>query len=369
MGTNLPLSLNYQFAANSTAFYAYPAGGLFYVTDSSTYNTSLGLNSMHRVLVDPAGWDQNRTIGFLMQSKTLWVADGREKVNLQYIDDVGRAWWQDAKYGGLLYVACWPVWRGLPATAAKAGEDPLGMVFVALSPYRLDALLSQIRISDNAVISLWEDDGEMIAASVPNGTIVPTAALRGVVHYFAHNTTNSLIVRTANNLLSQYKSYNAIPDNLETSFESESGEILVNVRLITSFQNLKWILVLSVPKNDFVGTLASTQKSVIGAVSGTAVGMVLMSALMAYALVHPIRRLSATMVQAAAFDFSAIRDGYLTKQSIFEPLEIAHCKAVFNTMLTRFAAAIQANKSLVKANAASTSAAATSQPHVQTKTR
>ncbi|KAJ3294256.1 hypothetical protein HK104_003792 [Borealophlyctis nickersoniae] len=367
MSTNFPVSLNYQYSVNWTSFYAYPVGGVFWIADASTYNTSLGLNSQHVRVVNPAGWDQNRTLSFLPFQK-LWVADSREKINFQYVDDVGRGWWQDAKYGGLLYSLSWPVWRGLPATVAKAGEDPLGMVQVAMSPYRLEAYLKAIKISANAVLSLWEDDGEMVAASVPNATIVPTAALRDVVHYWAHNTTNSLIVSTANMLLSQYKSYDAIPDNLETSFESESGEILVNVRLITSFKNLKWILVLSVPKEDFLGTLESTQRSVIGAVSGTAVGMVLMSTLMAAALVYPIRRLSATMVQATAFDFSAIRDGYLTKQSILEPLEIAHCKAVFNTMLTRFAAAIQANKSLMGKNTTSNSvAASTSQPPTKTR--
>ncbi|KAJ3281322.1 hypothetical protein HK104_000085, partial [Borealophlyctis nickersoniae] len=348
LATNFPVSRNYQYHPNFTMVHAYHTGGFFFFQDSSTYNATRDGNSYYILPVNKTGWKEDRSLSFIGNGIP-YIPDNSEKVDFNLTDNVGRGWWQTAKYGGYLYPLSWFVWKGLPVTAAKSGEDPLGAIQLSISARKLDAFMAKIFVSENAVISLWQSDGEMVASSVPNTTYVPTTDLRNIQHYTAENTTQPLIRETAHHLLTRFGSYNAIPDSLHSTFTSPThGTILVNVRLITNYTNLKWILVLCVPAEDFIGTLSSTQTSVIGAVSGTAVGMVVLSAIIAYALVYPIRRLTATMVQATAFDFSAIRGGYLTQKSVWEPMEIAECKGVFNTMLTRFAGAIQANKNLMQ---------------------
>ncbi|KAJ3273524.1 hypothetical protein HK104_004261 [Borealophlyctis nickersoniae] len=359
--TNLPANNSYQYAQTWQMAMSNVGNGVFFYQDNSTYNATTNNYAYWLAPMNPKGWAVDRTVQALMFPPYAfrYYADARDKVDFNFSVD-NRPWWQNAKYGGLLYPLFLFVWKGQPTTVGVPNEDPLGVIQVCLSAYGMDIFLQSMNV--NPPKNSRQHDGEMVASSVVNTTVVPTSALTGVVHYNATDTNQTLIRETANNLLQQYTTYDNIPDNLQTSFTSPTyGPILVNIKLITTYTNLKWILVLCVPQSDFTGSLTSTQKRVIGAVSGTACGMLLLSAILAYALVHPIRKLSNTMIQATAFDFSAIRGGYLTQQSIFEPLEIAYCKAVFNTMLTRFAGAIQQNKSLV-ARGTTSSAAGQSVP-------
>lgn len=53
-----------------------------------------------------------------------------------------------------------------------------------------------------------------------------------------------------------------------------------------------------------------------------------------------------TLSNATTFDFSALREGYLDRRSVFK--EISEMQDVFAKMLSKFAEAIQSNKNLVK---------------------
>ncbi|KAI8921996.1 hypothetical protein DFJ77DRAFT_6369 [Powellomyces hirtus] len=237
------------------------------------------------------------------------------------------------------------LWQGQPFGSAVVGVPEYASIAVSLSIQTIETLLQAIDISPNTVIGIWEADGKMVACNVPH-VVRPVGV---VERSFAHSTSSTLLSETARRLRSSIDDYASLGDSQIMFRDSTggAGDIVVTTRWLRDAYGLEWLLVVAFPRDDFTAVLQSTRKTVIGAVAGTAVAMAVGSIFLAFGLVYPIRRLSQTMIQATSFDFSSIRDGYLTHSSIFEPAEIAQCKSVFSIMLKRFASAIEANKSLV----------------------
>ncbi|TPX67901.1 hypothetical protein SpCBS45565_g03430 [Spizellomyces sp. 'palustris'] len=327
---------------------AVPRSKIFVFQDSTTFNATLNNTNLHRTAV--GGVDSNGDVqligGSVYQQSHLWPPF--TKPSFASGNSIGK--WQSAVPAGteFYYQIMWWIWPGLPPGKADVSVPPFAHAMVAMSVSTIEAFLQTIKISPNAVVSLWDPNSNntvycrMIAASVAG--VSGTRTLR----YSVFETPQSLIRQTANYMRSLYPSAASIPDTLASTFTEEDGHgvILVNSRRVTDPYGLNWLLVVSVPKDDYLGTMNKTRKTVIAAVAGTVVGMTVVAICVAYALVYPIRKLSETMVEATAFDFSSIRDGFLTHNSPFEPLEIARCKEVFSIMLTRFATAIQVNKKL-----------------------
>ncbi|KND04098.1 uncharacterized protein SPPG_01539 [Spizellomyces punctatus DAOM BR117] len=327
---------------------AVPRSKIFVFQDSTTFNATLNTTNLYRRGV--GGVNSNGDVQLVgasaYQSPHLWPPF--TKPSFASGNSIGK--WQSAVPAGteFYYQIMWWIWPDLPPGKADPSVQPFAHSMVAMSVSTIEAFLQTIKISPNAVVSLWDPNSNnavycrMIAASV--------AGVSGnrTYRYSVFETPQSLIRQTANYMRSLYPSAASIPDNLASTFikEDGSGVILVNSRRVTDPYGLNWLLVVSVPRDDYLGTVNQTRKTVIAAVAGTVVGMTVVAVCVAYALVYPIRKLSETMVDATAFDFSAIRDGYLTQNSLFEPLEIARCKEVFSIMLTRFATAIQVNKKL-----------------------
>ncbi|TPX64977.1 hypothetical protein SpCBS45565_g05474 [Spizellomyces sp. 'palustris'] len=277
----------------------------------------------------------------------------------------------------IYYPIKWPIWANLPFGRADPNVPPFGSVTTALSVTSLQSILGKVYVSPNAVVALWEPSANssiyfhMIAASTPNISISIHAGDR----YSALDCPNKLLSQVARRLQLIYPNSTAFPNEMWTTFNDlpdGDGTILVSARWISNIvdpNGLKWLVVAVIPKNDFLKTMQQTRKRVVGAVAGTTAAMAVFAIILAYLLVYPIKKLSETMIQATDFDFSAIRDGYLTKRSIFEPLEIAQCKEVFNIMLTRFAKAIQTNKSLQATRAPALISALVSATSPQAKTQ
>ncbi|RKO94253.1 hypothetical protein BDK51DRAFT_53219 [Blyttiomyces helicus] len=190
-----------------------------------------------------------------------------------------------------------------------------------------------------------DSSGAMIASNIPDQVLVPP----NFGSQFQATTVNdTLIAQSAAAFVSTYQSFANVPDFASITYDDAygRGEILVNAHWITDGYGTNWMLSLIVPKNDFLGTLKQAQSNVEKAVIGATIAMATISALLAFFLVYPIRRLTAIMIQATAFDFSAVREGYLSHSSPWEPAEIAKCKNVFAIMLGKFATAIKQNKGL-----------------------
>ncbi|KAI8591553.1 hypothetical protein BDZ88DRAFT_410952 [Geranomyces variabilis] len=243
---------------------------------------------------------------------------------------------------GINFPFYWLWWKDLPLGSAIPNAEPNGVGIMALSVMSVSAFIQTIHISPNAVLSLWEGDGRMVAASIDGVT------QNGFARYQAIACPDDRISQAASYLFRVYPTLD-VPDLFAGSYTGSgqiSGKIVVGTRWITDSYGLKWLLVVVVPMKDFRGSYDQVKTRVIGVIAGTSVVLVILSGLLAYTLVTPIRRLTEMMVQATSFDFSAVKKGTLQENGLLVPREIVQCKQVFHTMLLKFSDAIQKNKSL-----------------------
>ncbi|KAJ3019379.1 hypothetical protein HKX48_002135 [Thoreauomyces humboldtii] len=220
---------------------------------------------------------------------------------------------------GVFFPLKWPICL----ETATPGVEPIAVGTMSVSVATISTYLANINISPNSVVSIWDMTGTMVAASPANVSQIFESTER----YIASGNLNPFISETAAFIYKQYPDLSKMPDLFTGSFKASSkiggGVIFVGAATIVDQYGLEWIVVLSMPKDDFAGNLYQIQKTVVGAIVDTAVRMVLIVAGMARVLAAPIKILTAN------------------------PSEIVIQKQVFHTMLLKFSDAIQKKKSFV----------------------
>ncbi|KAJ3330508.1 hypothetical protein HDU76_005510 [Blyttiomyces sp. JEL0837] len=244
----------------------------------------------------------------------------------------------------------WPVWGTdplLPVGQTIPGTTYTAAHFVALSIKSLDNFLQSIQITQNGVIALIDgNSGKMLAASVAgisqNGTLPqqfmaignPNGLIDAASSYLANNKGNGTIQSIVDD-----------GNAFEVSFKAFGDDQLVNAVWITvPNMNLKWLLLLVIPSNDFIAEIKTTMQHSIIFIAVFCFGAVVVAGILSWFITAPLRVLTNAMVGATKFDFSALRDGYLDQRS--HVTEIGKMQGVFNEMMLKFADAIKSNKSM-----------------------
>ncbi|KAJ3046440.1 hypothetical protein HK097_000858 [Rhizophlyctis rosea] len=242
-----------------------------------------------------------------------------------------------------------PLWYGYPVGTKGPGKF-FAAQFVTMTLNSLENYLPTIKPTPNAVISFLDTKGLLIASSEPGATANLTTGVR----YPAYNSTNPTIAATAQYLFPEYKSSTssdyakAVSEAKELSTEfigPDKKRYLLQSRWVSDPHGLKWLMLLTVPRSDFFSAVDSAKKSILAI--GVSLGFLgfLCAIFTSVIIILPLKRLISVMNDATNFDFSALRNGYLNRRSMF--VEIAEMQEVFSVMMVKFASAIQSNKALV----------------------
>ncbi|KAJ3100892.1 hypothetical protein HDU96_010191 [Phlyctochytrium bullatum] len=247
----------------------------------------------------------------------------------------------------------WPIWPGLPIGQAAATGDYVAAHFAMMSIKSLDNFLKGVEVSANGIVSLVEGrTGLMLASSMPGVAQNGTQNIR----YSAVSNPNALIASSASYVAqlfgtntSRLESIPATaPSTFATSFKGPDGDdVLVNGFWITDTAGLRWLLLLTIPSNDFLAQIRTAFRNAIISAACFVVGSLLLSGVLSYAITAPLVKLSRSMVRATDFDFSELKDGYLHRRSCVT--EIGRLEGVFQELLIKFAGAIKQNKNLLVA--------------------
>ncbi|KAJ3096574.1 hypothetical protein HDU97_005775, partial [Phlyctochytrium planicorne] len=133
-----------------------------------------------------------------------------------------------------------------------------------------------------------------------------------------------------------------------TTFKALGDDILVNGHWISDpTTGIKWLLLLSIPSNDFLSVIRITFRNAIIFIVVFCVASLIIAGLLSWYLTAPLAKLAQSMVAATGFDFSDLKDGYLERRSFIT--EIGRLQGVFEEMLRKFATAIKSNKGLMQA--------------------
>ncbi|KAJ1555932.1 hypothetical protein HK405_010327 [Cladochytrium tenue] len=247
-----------------------------------------------------------------------------------------------------------PVWSSLLAPQSSSTLQYEAVHAMWFSARSLDAFLQTIPTTPNAVLALIDGHtGSMVAASAPNISVVwPT-------QYPAVGNPNAMLSAASSQLLSLYSSG---PANDTTSFSLITDRTSQKFRFSfggdTLYCSTSWIvddasllslaMILVVPANDLLGPMTvTTRNSIIFVVLFTAFAFGL-GGLLAWGMAAPLRRVTVSVKKATKFDFSSLQEGLVTSASWM--MEIIDLEDAFSTMLKKFAAAIDRNKSLVAQN-------------------
>ncbi|KAJ3095800.1 hypothetical protein HDU96_001033 [Phlyctochytrium bullatum] len=240
----------------------------------------------------------------------------------------------------------WPVWRKLEL--GVAGLGPYWAVhFAGITLQGLDEFLRTLKVSRNGIVAIVEGStGLMISASAANASYDVTVGTR----FLAVSSPNAFISAAATHMANQYGNGSltgilADIRRFDFVFPAFGDDVLVNAQwLLDEEKGVKWLVMVIIPSNDFLASIKQSITRTLVSVVCICVAGVALAIVLSWAITAPLRTLVKVMVEATAFDFSALREGYLSHRSVVK--EIGLLQGVFNEMLVNFASAIRVNKTL-----------------------
>ncbi|KAJ3207054.1 hypothetical protein HDU67_007700 [Dinochytrium kinnereticum] len=329
---------------------SYPKWGQIYYQDISTNHELLGAQIRGETEDYSLDLDTNATL-----IRSDWVPDDRFPALKTSGIVRGKPFWSPPIYTPVIQTflipLVFPVWRG--RGIGNVGEGGYHAAhFAMLSIKSLDNFLRSVQVSTNGVVSIIEGKtGLMLASSLPGVAQNGTANSR----FGATTNPNSLIAASARFVASRYGTSDTIESipasssaTFATSFKHEGDDVLVNGYWIRDdTMGLNWLVLLTIPSNDFLEVIRGTFRNAVGFVVGFCVASLAISGLLAYLIATPLSKLARSMVMASQFDFGELRDGYLERRSCVT--EIGRLEGVFHELMLKFATAIKANKTLITA--------------------
>ncbi|KAJ3110923.1 hypothetical protein HDU96_006145 [Phlyctochytrium bullatum] len=239
----------------------------------------------------------------------------------------------------------WPVWRNL--TLGVPGPGPYWAVHAAVCTLDgIERFLRTLRISRNGIVAIVEGStGLLVSASAANSSFNDMDGTR----FPATASPNHLIAAAATFMATRFgnATVQSIPvdTKYDFGFPAMGDTILVNAQwLVDDAKGLRWLVMVIIPSNDFLESVGRSITRTIVSVACICITAVLLAILLSCAITAPLTKLVKAMVEATAFDFSALGEGYLSHRSHVK--EIGVLQGVFNEMLVNFANAIRANKAL-----------------------
>ncbi|KAI9097055.1 hypothetical protein DFS34DRAFT_133472 [Phlyctochytrium arcticum] len=241
-----------------------------------------------------------------------------------------------------------PIWYRQPLRA-PAAQPFYAAQFVTITLKSLETYLPAIIPTANAILTLLDTNGIMIASSIV-GAAADTATGQ---RYRGYESPNRIIAQTLRGMYPEYaqengaQAYRVAFNNSRAysgSHSVDGAEYLTDRRWITDIYGLRWMVILVIPRSDFFRQVDMAKRQIVFACIGLGIAGFAIAIATSLIIILPIRRLNHVMNEATNFDFSALRSGYMKTLSPF--LEIAQMETSFSLMLSKFADAIQSNRQL-----------------------
>ncbi|KAJ3146540.1 hypothetical protein HDU89_006225 [Geranomyces variabilis] len=240
----------------------------------------------------------------------------------------------------------------LPLGQADSATLPLGTHLANIKFEQFSTLLAAISTTENSVIAVWlTQSGALLATNQPDSVLDPASVATNVnagQSYLPTTYPNKYITSAAASLIAAHGAIGQLPASTSDTFSGPDGKLFVESRVLTDSHGLDFTILIAIPERDLLGPINEARKKVLVTSIVVAVSMLGVVGAASFLVALPIRRLTAVMLQATNMDFSALQSGFLKKQPKIS--ELAVMQQVFETMLLRFAAAIEQNKKMTRGN-------------------
>jgi len=155
---------------------------------------------------------------------------------------------------------------------------------------QINAFLNQLKISPFGQAFIVERSGAIVASSTPELPFLKTK--EGELRLVANQSHEAVIQTTSQEILRQFKTFQAIKTPVRLAFEQAGRRQLANITPFQDGRGLDWLIVVVVPESDFMAQInANTQTTVwlclaaLGVAIATGIGT-------ARWIVHPILQLN-----------------------------------------------------------------------------
>ncbi|KAJ3148406.1 hypothetical protein HDU89_004737 [Geranomyces variabilis] len=156
------------------------------------------------------------------------------------------------------------------------------------------------------------------------------------------------ISAAASALFDAYGGFDTLPNTTSDTFRHAGGVLFVESRALADGYGLHWTMMIAIPESDLTGPLVSSRNRVIGACVGVAAGMLLFAGFVTFVITRPLKLLTRLMLEASELDFSALHSGEVANQKPSRIWELSTLEQTFETMLKRFADAVEKNRQLMR---------------------
>ncbi|KAI8591292.1 hypothetical protein BDZ88DRAFT_505595 [Geranomyces variabilis] len=226
-------------------------------------------------------------------------------------------------------------WNSQPFTTS-----PLGTHLANIKFEQFSTLLAAISTTENSVIAVWlTQSGALLATNQPDSVLDPASVATNVnagQSYLPTTYPNKYITSAAASLIAAHGAIGHLPASTSDTFSGpDGGKLFVESRVLTDSHGLDFTILIAIPERDLLGSINEARKKVLVTSIVVAVSMMGVVAAASFLVALPIRRLTAVMLQCFA-------------KRILK--EAAKDFRVFETMLSRFAAAIEQNKKMARGN-------------------
>ena len=245
--------------------------------------------------------------------------DRAELLDTNTYDPHTRPWYQTALYAGQ---SIWsPIYQFAPPNT-QLGITPAipiyselgdfqGVLAIDLTLSQISDFLHQLAISPSGQAFILERSGEIVATSVAEQSI--TTADAKPQRLQATHSRDPLVQRAVQYLIEEFGSLNQIDTHHQFTSVLDGQQLLLEVTPLRDGRGLDWLIVVIIPKADFMGQIHKNTRTTLllclGALGLTATFGVFTSRWIA----HPIHRLSSAS-QAIAQNASSRRRGDLDQK-------------------------------------------------------
>ncbi|AFY69063.1 multi-sensor hybrid histidine kinase [Thalassoporum mexicanum PCC 7367] len=180
-----------------------------------------------------------------------------------------------------------------------ANQNLLGVLSIELNLNQLSQFLAELDISKSGQAYIIERSGRLIASSAPD-----TPIMQNSMRLRAIESENSLIQLSAEGLANEFTDLEQIVQESKLEITEEGRDIFVQVSPIGDSSDVDWLVVVAVPKADFMqevkdGSLQTLLLCIVALLVATELGIV-----MARWIVKPIKDLNIAAKQLTTQDFS-----------------------------------------------------------------
>ncbi|KAJ3013305.1 hypothetical protein HKX48_005832 [Thoreauomyces humboldtii] len=267
-----------------------------------------------------------------------------------------------------IFGLAWCQWQGLALGEAAAG-DPVGRHLIITKFERISILLAGIQTTPNTAIAVWlRNAGSLIATNQAASVLDPSSVAQNpnAGQSFLPTTYPNAFISSASRFLfaAHGGTPQVLPNSTSNTFDGSGGKLFVESRRFDGGAGLDLTIMVVIPESDLLGAIKAARKKVIGTSIGIAFAMLGLATATSFLVTLPLRRLTKVMQQATNMDFSALTGGFLAGRPQIS--ELAIMQRTFETMLRRFASAIESNKKLQMGRMGVTSSLTSATPNSTT---